>query len=141
MHSLIQLFEHKPLVVVHLAAAVAALVLGAVLLSRRKGNAGHRSLGWAWVALMATAALTTVFIRDYKLPNIAGYTPIHLLSVYVAIALPLAVRHARRGNIRAHRLYMKFMYAGGCVVAGLFTLLPNRYLGGLLWRDLLGVVA
>ena len=26
-----------------------------------------------------------------------------------------------------------------CLVAGAFTLLPNRYLGGLLWHGLLGL--
>ena len=39
----------------------------------------------------------------------------------------------RRGNVDGHRKAMKGMYIGGCVVAGLFTLLPGRFLGSLLW--------
>ena len=47
--------------------------------------------------------------------------------------LPLAIWHIRRGNVDGHRKAMKGMYIGGCVVAGLFTLLPGRFLGSLLW--------
>jgi uncharacterized membrane protein len=35
---------------------------------------------------------------------------------------------------------MRGLYFGACVVAGVFTLLPGRYLGGLLWKQWLGVV-
>jgi uncharacterized membrane protein len=33
----------------------------------------------------------------------------------------------------AHRITMKSLYLGGCAVAGVFTLLPSRFLGQLLW--------
>lgn len=31
---------------------------------------------------------------------------------------------------------MRSVYIGACVVAGLFTLVPGRYLGDLLWQRL-----
>jgi uncharacterized membrane protein len=129
MDRFISLMHDKPLVLVHLLTAVGALLLGLLILTRRKGTFSHRSLGWAWVALMATAALSSVFIRDYRLPNIAGYTPIHLLTVTVAVLLPLAIWRIRRGNVTGHRRMMTGLYIGGCIVAGLFALAPARLLG------------
>jgi len=37
--------HHKPLVFVHLVAALAALLLGIAILTRRKGTFSHRTLG------------------------------------------------------------------------------------------------
>jgi uncharacterized membrane protein len=78
---------------------------------------------------MATAALSSVFIRDYRIVNVAGYTPIHLLTVTVAVLLPLAIWRIRRGNVTGHRRMMTGLYIGGCIVAGLFALAPARFLG------------
>lgn len=133
MNAVVGLLQRHPLIFFHLVTAVGALLLGIVMLSRRKGTGSHRLLGWAWVALMGSTALATVFIRDYRLPNLFGYTPIHLLTITVAVLLPLAVLHARRGNVRGHRRTMTGLYIGACIVAGLFTLLPGRFLGSLLW--------
>lgn len=45
-------------VAIHLASTLAALVLGAALLSRRvKGDRAHRIAGWSWVLLMVIAGL------------------------------------------------------------------------------------
>jgi uncharacterized membrane protein len=93
------------------------------------------------VALMASTAMATVFIRDYRIPNIAGFTPIHLFTVMTAISLPLAIWHIRRGNVSGHRKAMQGLFVGGCVVAGIFTLVPGRFLGDLLLRQGLGVIA
>ena len=129
MNSFIALMQNKPLVFLHLIAAIAALLLGIAILTRRKGTFSHRTLGWSWVVLMATAAVSSVFIRDYRIVNIAGYTPVHLLTVTVAVLLPLAIWRIRRGNVAAHRRMMTGLYVGGCIVAGLFALAPARFLG------------
>jgi uncharacterized membrane protein len=141
MNTLQRLLQQHPLVFVHLLCALGALVVGAVVLARRKGTPSHRASGWLWVALMGTAVVTSGFIRDYRLPNIAGFTPIHLLTAYVAVALPRAVWQVRHGNVSAHRKSMRGIYIGGCIVAGLFTLLPSRFLGQLLWRQLSHIAA
>ena len=103
------------------------------MLLRRKGTRSHRLLGWVWVALMGGTALASAFIRDYHLPNVFGYTPIHLFTVTVAAMLPLGIWYAGRGRVDRHRKTMQRLYIGACVVAGLFTLLPGRFLGSLLW--------
>lgn len=136
MHTLATLFVDKPVVFVHLVSAVGALLLGLVLLLRRKGTAGHRGLGYSWVLLMGTAAVSSAFIRADRLPNIAGFSPIHLFTVAVAVMLPLAIWHARQGRVQLHRKLMRNMYVGGCVVAGLFAFAPGRVLHQMLMGSL-----
>jgi len=133
MNPMFALLNRHPLIFFHLATAIGALLLGLVLLSRRKGTWSHRTLGWVWVLLMGSTALASAFIRDYRLPNLFGYTPIHLLTLTVVVLLPLAVVYIRRGNVRGHRKTMTGLYVGACIAAGLFALLPGRFLGSLLW--------
>lgn len=135
------LLERHPLVFAHLVLALGALALGVFVLNLRKGDTRHRALGWTWVALMAGVVLTSAFIRDFNLPNVAGITPIHAFTLLVAVRLPQAVWQARNGRIDAHRKSMRSLYLGGCLVAGAFTLLPGRFLGTLLWTHALGAMA
>jgi uncharacterized membrane protein len=128
------LLQRHPLVLFHLATALAALVVGAVVLARRKGTASHRALGWTWVLLMGSTALATAFIRDYRLPNLAGITPIHLFTVLTAVNLPRGIWYIRQGNVEGHRKTMRGLYMGGCVLAGVFTLMPGRFLARVLWQ-------
>jgi uncharacterized membrane protein len=51
MHRFQTLLLQHPLIFFHLVAAVSALLLGAFILSRRKGTFDHRTLGWCWVLL------------------------------------------------------------------------------------------
>jgi uncharacterized membrane protein len=139
MNHFVDLVQTRPLIALHLASALFALIVGAVLMSGRKGNFSHRTLGWAFVAAMGTAALSSAFIRDASLPNIAGFTPIHLLTLSVLVLLPMGIWRIRSGNVRAHRRTMSGVFVGGCIVAGLFTLLPGRFLGDLLWKQALGL--
>ena len=130
-----------PLLAIHIGSALSALALGGVILWGRKGSGTHRWMGKLWVVLMGSAALTSAFLRGGELPNIAGFSPIHALTLLVLWQLPRGVRFARQGDIVAHRKTMRGMYIGGCVVAGLFTLMPGRFLGHLLWTQTLGLTA
>lgn len=122
----------------HIAAAVGALVLGPVALWSRKGSPVHRSAGYVWVGLMLTAAITSLFIRDFRLPNIAGYTPIHLVTVLTFTGLSVGIVAALKRRISTHQKTMRRTYIGGCLVAGAFALLPSRFLGHWLWVQTLG---
>lgn len=137
----------SPAIAIHLSAALGALALGPVALWARRGHAAgarnqrprlHRAAGYAWVTLMLITAVSALFIRDFHLPNIAGYTPIHLFVPCTLGGLFLAFRHLLRGNITGHRHNMLGLYLGACVGAGVFTLLPSRYLGQLVWGQWLG---
>lgn len=129
-----------PAIAIHLAAALGALVIGPVALWARKGRLQrprlHRAFGYAWVTLMLATAVSALFIRDHGMPNVAGYTPIHLLVPFTLFGLLGAFHALAKGDIRLHRQRMQMLYYGACVAAGAFTLLPQRYLGHLLWGSL-----
>jgi uncharacterized membrane protein len=114
----------------HTAAATSALLVGAVLLARPKGTAVHRALGWGWVVLMAGVALVSFGIHGEH------YSWIHGLSVFTLLMLGMGVWHARRHRVRHHRKTMLGVYFGALVIAGLFTLLPQRLIGHALWSAL-----
>jgi uncharacterized membrane protein len=141
MQALLTLLERHPLIFFHLVTAFGAVVIGAIVMLRRKGTGSHRLLGWVWVVLMGSTALASAFIRDYGMPNLAGITPIHAFTVLVAVKLPRGIWLIRQGKVVEHRKTMRGLFFGACVIAGLFTLLPGRFLGRLLWTQWLGVMA
>lgn len=120
-----------PAILVHLAAATAALMLGAAVLMRRKGTLAHRGLGRLWAALMLVTAISTYWIRGN-----GAFSWIHLLSVLVPLMLALGVAFAIKGNVRGHRKTMQGLYLGALVLAGAFSFLPQRLLGQMLWSSL-----
>jgi len=140
MDAFIALAETHPVVALHLVAALLALVAGTLVMTRRKGTPLHRVLGWSFVATMMLAAASSAFIHDSRLPSLAGFSPIHILTVLTLLGLPRAIWQIRHGDVRGHRRTMQALFAGGCIVAGVFTLLPGRFLGDLLWHRALGLV-
>ncbi len=126
------LLARQPLAIkLHLACALAALLIGSAQMARIKGDRLHRILGWSWVALMGATAASSFFVRTL---NPGHFSLIHGLSAYVLIALPIAVIAARRGEIAAHRGWMTGLYAFALLVAGAFTFAPGR----LMWALFLG---
>lgn len=120
-----------PAIWIHLVAATAALVLGGAVFLARKGTFLHRMAGRTWAALMLVTAVSTWWIRAS-----GSFSWIHILSVITLVALAGAIWFAITGNIRRHRNVVIGLYAGGLVIAGLFTLLPQRLLGHALWSSL-----
>lgn len=126
------LFARQPRTIqVHMLAALAALMIGVAQMSRPKGDATHRALGWIWVILMGTVAASSLAIRVL---NHGRFSPIHGLSAYSLIALPIGVIAARRGRIAQHRGYMTGLFCFALLVAGAFTFVPGR----LMWKLFLG---
>ncbi len=116
---------------VHAFAAVAAFVLALVQFAGPKGTVPHRRLGWVWVGLMSLVAGSSLFIHDIQL--IGPFSPIHLLSIYVIVLLPVAVRHAHRGKVMAHRSAMIGLFAGALVIAGALSFWPGRIMHDVLF--------
>ena len=87
--------ELTPIIAIHMTAALGAIALGPVALWARKGATQrpklHRAFGYAWVTLMLVTAISALFIRGDRLPNIAGYSPIHLLVPVTLSMLVLLV--------------------------------------------------
>ena len=129
-----------PIIAIHLSAALAAVLTGPIALWARRGPAQrpklHRAFGYAWVTFMLATAISALFIRDFELPNVGGYTPIHLLVPVMLGGLGYAFWRLARSDIRGHRIAMQNLYFWSCIVAGAFTLLPQRYLGRLVWGGL-----
>jgi uncharacterized membrane protein len=131
-----------PLIAVHTMAAITALIIGPWAIWARRGAVVrpelHRMLGRAWVALMVFTALTALGIRHSPLAVWQGMSWIHLLVPVTLIGLFLAVRAAMRRRIAQHQRAMQQIYIAALVIPGLFTLLPSRVLGQLVWGQWLG---
>jgi uncharacterized membrane protein len=113
---------------IHVAAALAAVLIGFVVLARPKGRGLHKVLGWFWVAAMGVTAVSSLFMTGL---NGNAYSMIHLLAGWTIVALPMGVYLIRRRNVRGHQRTMLGMFLGGLLVAGALTLLPGRFMFNL----------
>lgn len=126
------LLAQAPLAVqLHLVAAVSAFVLGLMQFVLPKGTGLHKTTGWIWVVLIATAAISSLFIR---MINHGAFSFIHILSGWTLVVLPMAIYAARRGDIARHRGRMTGIFIGGLLIAGTLAFMPGR----LMWRLFLG---
>lgn len=114
----------------HLASVLLALPLGVSQLVLPKGTFRHRTVGYVWVALMIFTALISFGVHVI---NPGGFSPIHLLSIVTLVAAPLIVIRARRGEVEKHRRAVLVLMISGLAIAGLFTFLPGRALGQLVF--------
>jgi len=121
--SLAPLLNAAPAIPLHALAAIAAFVLGLVQFLAPKGTLPHRTIGWIWVLLMAAVAISSFWIHTIRLAG--PFSPIHLLSIFTLIMLPLAVWRAHQHRVTDHRRIMIMTFSGALVIAGLFTLVPG----------------
>jgi uncharacterized membrane protein len=117
-----------PVILIHLATAIASVVVGGAMFLMKKGTPQHRLSGRVWVVLMAVTALVSFAIQTR-----GHFTWIHLLSVAVLVLLARAVWAVRNRNIRLHQRLVIGTYTG-LVIAGMFALAPWRRLGYLAWH-------
>jgi uncharacterized membrane protein len=122
--NLAPLLDAAPSIPMHAFGAMAAFVLGLVQFAAPKGTLPHKTVGWIWVTLMALVAVSSFWIHQLRL--LGPFSPIHLLSIFVLVMLPLAVWKAHTHQVSAHRRAMIGMFLGALVIAGVFTLLPGR---------------
>ncbi|MGM0985007.1 MAG: DUF2306 domain-containing protein [Pseudomonadota bacterium] len=110
----------------HLYASFSALGLGALVLMAPKGTMPHRLMGSLWVGMMLLSALSSFWLGGGVLPLIGHLGPIHLLSLWMLVALAMAVFAICQGRARAHREWMRGAYLG---LLGAFagTLAPGRW--------------
>ena len=100
-----------PLAALHIASAIAALVLGALVLRRRKGDGRHRAFGRMYFASMLTVNLTALPITRL----FGGFGPFHaaaLVSLATVIPGVLVVRKKNPGWLEKHYFWMTFSYVG-----------------------------
>jgi uncharacterized membrane protein len=103
------------------------------MLLAAKGTPRHRWLGRLWAGLMWGNAILTLFFNAGSARTggvFAGdVSPIHALSLFVAVMVPRAVWAARRHDVAAHEASMRGLVIGSLLVAGFFTLPFGRTLG------------
>ncbi|KAF0117974.1 MAG: hypothetical protein FD128_42 [Hyphomonadaceae bacterium] len=129
--NLTHLFTSPILTRVHILLAVCAMALGLFQFLSKKGTGQHKNLGWVWVCLMAGVGISAVFLPE----RVQGTLPLTLLlTLWIAIGLPMAIIAIKRGNILLHRAFMMGLYIGGLAIAAAFTLTPGR----LLYKVLIG---
>lgn len=115
----------SPAIKIHLAAALAALVLGGVLMTARKGRRFHRVAGWVWVVLALITAGATLFITSL---NHGRWSLLHLFTGWTLLVLPLAVMWARRHDVARHRRTMMGLFYGGFAINLFIAFIPGRTL-------------
>lgn len=124
------------LMYLHLATVLPAALIGGYLLAARKGTPHHRSLGKAYMVLMLVTAGIALFMPATVGPQALGHFGwIHIFCVVVLISVPRAYVAIRQGNRRTHQISMVMTYVGAILIAGGFTLAPDRYLHDLLFVD------
>jgi len=126
MISLQPLLDAVAPIPLHAFAAMAAFVLGVVQLVAPKGTLSHRTIGWIWVLLLLTVAISSFWIHGHSYRLWRTWSPIHLLSIFAPVMLVIGVIQARRHRVRAHAIFMISIFTGALVIAGLFTLVPGR---------------
>ena len=127
--SLAPLLNASVPIQLHAVAAMSAFALGLLQFAAPKGTLPHRTVGFIWLALMLTVALSSFWIHEIRLWG--PWSPIHLISIYVLIMVPVAIYFARRHNVRGHARTVVGMFLGGLVIAGLFTFVPGRIMHAL----------
>ncbi len=108
-----------------------AFVLGAVQLAGVKGTTGHRALGYTWAVLMLIVAISSFWVHQIRLWG--PWSPIHLLSIFTLVMLPLGLWAAHTHAVSRHRYTMIGMYLGALVIAGFFTFVPGRIMHKVLF--------
>ncbi len=116
---------------IHATCAVLAMLLGAMVLARRKGTPMHKLTGRLYVALMLVVATSALFINEIRL--VGPFSPIHIFVLVVYVSVTMAIWNIRRGNVAAHRAWMVSMYFGALFLTGAFTLLPGRRMHDVLF--------
>ena len=129
--TLAPLLAATPAIQIHAFAAMTAFALGLVQFAAPKGTLPHRTIGFIWVSLMLLVAGSSFWIHQIRL--VGPWSPIHLLSIFTLVMLPLALWKAHTHQVASHRRIMIYLFAGALVIAGLFTLIPGRIMHAVLF--------
>lgn len=125
-------FASAPLIIqIHVGSATAALGLGLVQLLAPKGTIPHRTLGYVWVGLMLTAAVTAIFIREI---NQGNFSFIHIFVPLTLVGIVGIIMNARKRRTARHRNDALGLFFGALIVPGLFAFMPGR----LMWQLFFG---
>ena len=126
-------FQAPWVVQVHALCALTSMAVGLVQWLGPKGLLPHRVLGMIFVALMATTAVSAIFIRQI---NDGAFSWIHLFVPVTLIGLAGLVWSIRRGDLAGHRKNAVSLFFAALMIPGLVAFVPGR----LMFTSLLGVI-
>ncbi len=124
-------FSARPVVIIHTITAFAALGLGIVMWTRKKGTRSHKMLGRIFVSLMAVVAFSALFIKGL---NGDRFSWVHLFVPLTFFAIAEIFYYIRKKNMKAHMRAAKGLFFGALLIPGLLSFLPGR----LMWHVLVG---
>jgi uncharacterized membrane protein len=149
--NLAPLLNASPVIRLHAFAAMIAVIVGVVQMLAPKGTVSHRALGWTWFVLIMVMLITAPIIHGGRVEALLDpglcYLPdktmfwnlrcagIHLLTIYLLLALPFGPLLARRGYIAAHGASMIATWCLALLVAGIFTMDTGRIMHQVLFGD------
>jgi uncharacterized membrane protein len=120
------LLEASLAIKIHVAAAVFAIVLGAVQFLAPKGTLPHRLFGWVWVVLLACLCVSSFFIPGSL--HIGPISVFHALSVYTLWALAMGAWAARQHRVADHKSYMAWLYGLSVVLSAVIAVVSGGVL-------------
>jgi len=109
----------------HVAAAVSALVLGAVVILREKGTSTHRMFGGGYVVLLLAVNVAALLLhREATFGVFHVLSLVSLVTVLVGV-VPMVIGSRSPGTVARHAYFMVWSYAG-LVAAGVGQLGASR---------------
>lgn len=118
-----------PLVlIIHLMTVIPAVPLGIYVFFTPKGTLRHKMAGRVWAMLMIITAIDSFWIKSSN----GSIGPIHVFSVISLVSITRAMIAIRRGDIATHERAMMGSFIG-LLVAGVFSFLPGRIMGSLVF--------
>jgi uncharacterized membrane protein len=114
-------FEAPWHIQLHAFSAIGALLLGVVQFSAPKGTLPHRTLGYVWVCLMASTAITAIFIQSG-----GSFSWIHIFVPIVLYSIVDLSLRARRGFTGGHMRTALTLFFGALLIPGAFAFMPGR---------------
>ena len=80
---------------------------------------------------MLIVAISSFWVHQIRLWG--PWSPIHLLSIFTLVMLPLGLWAAHNHAVSRYRYTMIGMYLGALVIAGFFTFVPGRIMHKVLF--------
>lgn len=115
--------------IIHVAAVLPTVPLGAYILLTRKGTPRHKLLGKIWLILMLITATSAIFIK-----TTGSFSWIHIFVPLTFHAAWKTVATARRGDISAHKWHLVLTYMAALMIPGFVAFLaPGRLMNVMLF--------
>ena len=122
----------SPVIQIHLAVALYAVLIGPIAVFRPRRDITHKILGYSWVLAMALLAGSSFFITEIRHGR---FSLIHILSCLVLVSLVRGLWLIGQRGINAHARQMQALYLQILLGAGGFTFLPDRAMSRLFFSQ------